>query len=468
MGRLSGNTPGGVLKAVIEEHEYLDRFVGLLKRRLNLDKQYIDALQELNQSVQGEWSESQIWSLVGPMMEFFSYEIVARRDAHQTMQAYVNDLPIVESPDEAGEDGERMNEQYRKLADAYSNYEQSHTEASTSTSILELQAWHDSQPRAEYLRTLDPSKIRTFFLPDTNAKYRKYVLRLQEKTAKVVTWHNNDLLNHLEDHQQYSENVRGFIQKLSTHYSEVATQLVAQIGHVRDQAHRFSSSDFISDAHEHQRFEAGHPSMEPVTYMDFYTVKPSSTVVFGTKRETEVVIRALKRLADGKLSIESSSVPDRKEALKLERRFQADEDFYETLREFSYNELRTISCFVLFSNDPILLLTREEVARGSRGMPREKMQPIMDRVSPDYRRLLGDVLITYWSEESKRYTGEACLLLTHRPEEQVSHILRDIYNKWDFEKNCALQKGVKRVWYRPLGKTWLVWERSGLPLQPPT
>jgi hypothetical protein len=33
MGRLSGNTPGGVFKVVTEEHEDLDRFIDLLKRR---------------------------------------------------------------------------------------------------------------------------------------------------------------------------------------------------------------------------------------------------------------------------------------------------------------------------------------------------------------------------------------------------------------------------------------------------
>ncbi|CAG8595691.1 4202_t:CDS:2 [Acaulospora colombiana] len=328
------------------------------------------------------------------------------------MQAYVDELPVVQPPDEVQEDGERMSEQYRKLSDAYKNYEQSRTEASTSSSVLELQAWHDSQPRAEYLRTLEPSKISTFFLPVS-----RRILIYRDK-------------NHLEDHQQYKSSGRDF--------SEVATALVAQVGRVREQAHRFSSSDFISKAHEHQRFEAEHPSMEPVTYMDFFTVKPSSTVVLGTKRETEVLTRALKRIADGKVPVESSSVPDRKEALRLERRFQ----------------------FVLLSSPPILHLTREEVTRGSRGMPRERMQPIMDRVPPEYRRLLGDVLIAYWSEESTRSTGEACLLLTHRPEDEVLHILRDIYNKWDFENNCALHKGVKRIWYRPLGKIWLVWERG--------
>jgi hypothetical protein len=101
-----------------------------------------------------------------------------------------------------------MSERYRKLGDAFKGYEQSRVEASTSASIQELQAWHDNQPRAQYLRTLDPREIGSFFLPPagelygqevnlilipTDRKYRQCVLRHQEKVEKVIAYHNEDL-----------------------------------------------------------------------------------------------------------------------------------------------------------------------------------------------------------------------------------------------------------------------------------
>jgi hypothetical protein len=101
-----------------------------------------------------------------------------------------------------------MSERYRKLGDAFKGYEQSRVEASTSASIQELQAWHDNQPRAQYLRTLDPREIGSFFLPPagevygqevnliltpTDRKYRQCVLRHQEKVENVIAYHNEDL-----------------------------------------------------------------------------------------------------------------------------------------------------------------------------------------------------------------------------------------------------------------------------------
>jgi hypothetical protein len=124
----------------------------------------------------------------------------------------------------------------------------------------------------------------------------------------------------MEAHQQYTEDVKSLIKGIESGYryaitctipgisrlliidSNLSTKLIAHLGHARDALHTFSSFDFICKAHEKQESEAGHISMQQVTYVDFATGESSRAIVFGTEIEPEITHHAVSLMVARKLS----------------------------------------------------------------------------------------------------------------------------------------------------------------------
>ncbi|CAG8635698.1 12305_t:CDS:2, partial [Acaulospora colombiana] len=124
--------------------------------------------------------------------------------------------------------------------------------------------------------------------------------------------------------------------------SDLHVKLVNDLSLAREQTQQFSSSAFISEAHECQQLEAGHLWMQPVKYMDFELGESSDTVVFGTEKGTEIMTTVLNTILEGKLpfsNLQIDQVPRRKKMIELERQFQVTGPVSETLSTLEDSQL---------------------------------------------------------------------------------------------------------------------------------
>ncbi|PVG01495.1 hypothetical protein CPB86DRAFT_76503 [Serendipita vermifera] len=162
MGILAGNVPGGVLKTVAQENAYLEQFVNLLKQRAELDRRYFEDLQSLNEFVNPEWSKSDIWTLVEPLLDFFSKEVVQRRETYASITARISQLGklgSVDLPDDSGMS------QYAELDTVLQEYESRRLDAASPSSVAELKAWHEYKYDFSFTVNLGARDFPSFSLP---------------------------------------------------------------------------------------------------------------------------------------------------------------------------------------------------------------------------------------------------------------------------------------------------------------
>ncbi|PVF95719.1 hypothetical protein CPB86DRAFT_787729 [Serendipita vermifera] len=463
MSNSGEHAPGQVLKTIVEEHEYLNQFMGILKRRLELDRKYIQELEQLDQCVNAGWSQSTIWPLVGPMLVFFSNEISARHETCKAMSAYISELTKVDPPDKPEEGEGSMSDQYQELDRLCREHDRIHAEASTPAAITELKRWRNEQPSAGYIEDFKSPDIQLCSLLPTDRAYRQSVLRQQKKVAEISSWHNTVLFDRLEGHRQHTEDIKNLIDKLSTGYGDLSTKLATQLTAAKEQLDQFSPPSFVSESHDLQQLEAGHVSMRPVTLIDVVSGEKIPMGIFGTERAATVMQEVMDLMVERKRSFYYGAFPPKEEILELEKRFRVDTTIKDTLKSFSDLELHIIFSFILLSESPLIPIPDDEFARYSRGIPREKLQSVMDRTPPKHRRLIQDVVIMW----GYGYRWLLAALLTHRPGNDAWRAIRDIFYKWDFENHSTLPKGVERIWKENEQKAELVWQHNSQPYVPP-
>ncbi|CAG8757507.1 145_t:CDS:2, partial [Acaulospora colombiana] len=172
----------------------------------------------------------------------------------------------------------------------------------------------------------------------------------------------------LEAHQQQTEDIKKAITKIFTCQRQ-AFKLVSDLSLAREQTQQFSSSAFISEAHECQQLEAGHLWMQPVKYMDFELGESSDTVVFGTEKGMEIMTTVLNTILEGKLpfsNLQIDQAPRRKKMIELERQFRVTGPVSETLSTLEDSQLGALLGFIGLSQSPLVIIQDEEVKRYSK------------------------------------------------------------------------------------------------------
>jgi hypothetical protein len=101
-----------------------------------------------------------------------------------------------------------MSDEYRELGEVSREHERCRAEASTSPAVAELEAWHGYAWDGNWISGVDD--IRSFSLPmpggsvvlprqryglnrNIDIAYRQSIVKHQEKSALVSTWHNTIL-----------------------------------------------------------------------------------------------------------------------------------------------------------------------------------------------------------------------------------------------------------------------------------
>ncbi|CAG8679032.1 3880_t:CDS:2 [Acaulospora colombiana] len=286
MSQFEGQVPGGVLKTVVEEHQFMDEFIQLLKRR-NRD------LATLYESFSPKWKDSAIYPLLSPILSFFKSvilsEMTIRRTTCEPIKTILDEIPVTDPPDALEEDGVSILDDYQKLIEVNERLEECREKANSSDSVTMLREWLNNEaPKSQYGDTDHFTNITELNRKET----ARFIL--PEPAHKVSNWHGSVLLvtminiyqrntlrfdvqDVLERHQGLSENIKKVLQK------------------AKDRLNAFSSVDYIAPKHEGQSLESSHEFMKVASYVNSVTGKSTSVIVYGVELGQVKFMDALRR-----------------------------------------------------------------------------------------------------------------------------------------------------------------------------
>ncbi|PVF91990.1 hypothetical protein CPB86DRAFT_744902 [Serendipita vermifera] len=314
MNRFDGQVPGGVLKTIVEEHRFMDEFIQLLRRRIDLDEKYHQDLAALCDTFNPEWNESAIYPLFSPILAFLKNDVTIRRTICSSVKVLLDEIPNFEPPDKLEETHSSMLDEYQQLVEVNEKLKECKDIASSRDSVAELQEWFDKQVQeSDYgrkgyehftaIKPWDQDQISGLFvLPESDRKYRRSVCSQQIVARKVSKWHSTILPDVLERHQDRNEIMKKMLQKVANLYSDQSNRVVEQLSEAKDRLNAFSSVDCITQKHEGQSSESGHEFIHPARYVNAVTGKSNSVVIYGLDLEQVEFLGALRR------NIESLSV----------------------------------------------------------------------------------------------------------------------------------------------------------------
>lgn len=354
--------PGETLKRITEEYRYMEQFVSWLKRRLEMDKNYLDALKALSMSANSQWSQSSLSPLLSPVLHLLAQEVEGREAMCNTVNTYLQGLSNVCSPDWNEDTSEHMVSKYENLIAACKRHESCREIASSPDAVKELQQWHHQGPNDTSLMTLDDildADFEHFVMPPAEREYRESVSQQTTLAYAVNGWHRTQLSERLDSHQSRIEEVKLLAGRVVSEHSRLSTALVGHLEATKSNIHEFSSSSSISWAHDQCDLESDHLYLKKPVHIDFSNGKRQSHVIFGTISKASLEARcALKALGEKhELSRLYLTNPVKDGALKLERLPTRE------LESLSVPKLRLLLSFALLSSPPLVPLLEEDIKR---------------------------------------------------------------------------------------------------------
>ncbi|PVF96402.1 hypothetical protein CPB86DRAFT_816405 [Serendipita vermifera] len=433
--------PGDTLRQITEEHRHMDEFVDWMKRRLELDRKYVEDLKALRTSVNPQWSQSGVSPLVSPMLELVTREVAERQTTCDTMNTYLKELSNVNSPDHNTRSGESMISLYEELIAACKVHDRIRNEASSTEAVKELKQWHETGPNGTNRNTLssmDDKDLSVFLLPEVERNYRESVVRQQVLARIVKRWHHSHLPERFESHQSRSEEIKTLMARMASEHSRLLTAVVGHLEATKNNIHGFSSGSFISWAHNQHGSESEHEYMKEAVHVDFSNGTTRSNVIFGTISQTLLnVILAMEAMEKIKWDVLFYGKPTKDKALELEQCFATQTSSKPQF--LSNDKIKLLYSFGLLSNPPLIPLDNEEIKRYASGISRKDMQHIMNRVT---RQDEIAVLLEEWGRFPSSCRFILSMPITHR--ENSQKIIEDIYRKWDFSNNRPFPPGAER------------------------
>ncbi|PVF90930.1 hypothetical protein CPB86DRAFT_481185 [Serendipita vermifera] len=219
------------------------------------------------------------------MVELVTREVKERQATCDTMNAYLEELSNVNSPDHNTDLGESMINLYEDLIAACKVHDRSREEASSTQAVKELKQWHEQGPNGAYGQTLFEANgkyLSLFMFPDIELNYRESVIQQQVLARIVNTWHYFHLPELLESHQSRGEEIKTLVARMASEHSRLLTALVGHLEATKNDIHVFSSGSFISWAHNQHGSESDHEYMKEAVHVDFSNGTTRSNVIFGT------------------------------------------------------------------------------------------------------------------------------------------------------------------------------------------
>ncbi|KIM20090.1 hypothetical protein M408DRAFT_30670 [Serendipita vermifera MAFF 305830] len=438
--------PGTTLKAVTQEGQFLDEFMTVMRKRIELDTRHLAKLKQLQDSYNPSWGNSSIWPLVSPFINFCGDEIIHLENHISEATACLDRIPDSLSPLRHDKDGFNASEMPENLRPPYIEYLRCYELASSESSVRDLK---------EYQRE-SSSRMLTYPLPKKERAYRQAVVQQQQTAELASKWYRDVFPEVLEHHQQRAEAVKNRLHGILTSQSLLASRFSSSNSTAIYDITLFSTSSFIASHHERMSQEKSHTLLKESCYRNHAVgggvVKPFfGTGIINAVALAHDIIRKLESAHLGPLDIEPR-VPN---GLFPLEQYLCDSDIA-GIQQSHALLWRTFLC-TFIAAPPLLAFSSDEISLYSKGIPRDKIDALLKTRVPVARRAVISLVKRVVDYNSQNPKGVSYWYLTGRPGAQ--DLFRDIWRKWDIEGDCPFPPGVERFWYGTHSK--VVWKKTG-------
>ncbi|KIM24366.1 hypothetical protein M408DRAFT_331768 [Serendipita vermifera MAFF 305830] len=448
-----GTKPGTAFKTVYQGGIYMDEFMAMMKTRMEVEAQYLDQISKLKDSWNPKWRESGVWPLISPILGHFEEEITRRNafvDGLQARFAHVTQSDTENNPYRS----------FESLEQAYLACSQADTDVQTPSSQSALQKWYS---------TFDPRYPRRF--PEPDLVYRRAISRQHDLVKECGHLHSTKPEDIMEKHQQHSEDVKSFIGGCLSSIADLVAAISRSCSTATSNIRSFTSASFISPRHDEIEDERSHIYMREYEYRLYHRDGELARPYFGLAApDTVQLVNQVLDIGVGGLLYRSNAL-NASAAFELEKRY-LNEPIHQIIASMDSESdwqwrMKLLNSLLLFTK-PLILIDATQVKQYRGGVPRRKLQGLMESIDFEARsatlQLMVRILVEMTWDKPVTATWEAehvGWLFTHQGD--TWPIIRDIGRKWDPERDCPFPEGVERKTDDNQMTEEIVWSNSGLP-----
>ncbi|KIM20389.1 hypothetical protein M408DRAFT_334001 [Serendipita vermifera MAFF 305830] len=249
---------------------------------------------------------------------------------------------------------------------------------------------------------------------------------------------------------------------MATSYNEFVTNLSRAGSSALASTNDFASTTFIAPRHEEVDLEITHTLLRKVKYHNYITNEVGSQPIFGLgTAETIELVRGL--MAEILYKMAPFSLSREMYANTI---FALEREFAQLQKEGDViMKRKAIEC-AFISEPPMIPISYDVISQYSGGVPREKLGTILGGISPNGRRNVLEFAIQMvdWFKRAHHedaFAGPAQHLMYGK--NSTSIIMRDIWRKWDIEKDIPFPEGVERMWNKETKKSEVLYAKTRLP-----
>ncbi|CAG8672866.1 14374_t:CDS:2, partial [Acaulospora colombiana] len=170
---------------------------------LDFENDSLEELKTLRMSANPQWSQP---------------GVDERQTACETMNAYLEELSDIKSPDhnEEGQTGESMIGQYNDLIAACKKHDECREESSSTRAVKDMQEWHERGPNrnnSKFFRNLNDVELRQFneIIEKASSDSRNWLVPSIHGTSPNFRYSQLDLLDR---HQSRTEEIKTLMARL--------------------------------------------------------------------------------------------------------------------------------------------------------------------------------------------------------------------------------------------------------------
>lgn len=444
--------PGTVLRTMMEEHEFLDEFMNMMKERIELDRQHLKNLKELRDKRNRKWENSRIWPLASPFVSYLADEIKHIEDNINENSSKLDQspkFPALSHQTEGEFNPLRMPE---CLEPSYIEYLRCHELVSAENSVKSLK-----EHSAKWKETNS-----VYTLPEADRAYRKAIHQQQRIATQAFNWYQDEFPELLERHQERVEAIKTLLKVMLTDKSRFASNLSIASSTAIHHTAIFTSTEFIGSHHDDMSWEKGHVLVHKTRYYNYMLDELVSCPLLGLGVEN--TIRVANRLLDDFGA--TYEPPQTITGCELSRILRYEHAISKSNASILQNYLGDAwfwECLksVLFADSPLLPLPRPLYYRG---MSRSSMETLLRGKVLIARKAAISLLIRLidtmraHGHPAAGARSNAAVLLTFDPE--MATLIGDIWRKWDIIGDCSLPSGVERVWNDDRKYSEIVWKKT--------
>ncbi|KAG8850175.1 hypothetical protein FRB91_009324, partial [Serendipita sp. 411] len=242
---LGFNQFGQSTKALLGQIRALAAIRDVMRRRIDLDAQYIAGLEALAEEYMNLESNEVMDGLLKPVLTQLKEEIQCRISANHDIRTLVENLPDITKPEQDTSTG------LTDLMNTKKNYQDvMEAEDVAKSSRSSLEAWYARD--SEYNRRLDISRR----LPDEDRRYRKSVVAQQTNAEKARLWLST-YPSAINQHQEHIEGWWSLLKRASITNSNLVSSLSCHISNCVNQLEAFSPLPAIASVTEAYEEDTG-------------------------------------------------------------------------------------------------------------------------------------------------------------------------------------------------------------------